>query len=626
MKRCVGLAASPPGFAYPCSKLYFLADAGGDRRGVGLRGGRAAAAVRRPPRARRGRWPGPTPRRASRWRRCTRRWPPPTRSLEFSKVGADDLAGLDVVFLALPHGESQALAPALVGRVGLLVDLSADFRLRDAGGLPDAGTGTTTSRPSCSARSSTGCPSSSAPSSPGARLVAAPGCYPTAAALALAPLVRAGVDRDDRRHRRRRQRRVGRGAQAVARHALQHRRRGLHRLRAARPPPHARDRAGVGRPGAVHAAPGPHEPGHPGHLLRPARPASSHDRRRPRRSCGDAYAGEPFVVVSETSPSTKATLGSNCAHLTARVDPRTGWVLALCALDNLVKGASGQAVQCANIALGLPEDDRAPARGGVPVSVTAPGGVRGRGTGVRDQGVGCPRPGPGGRRRAGAVPAAGVFTANLAAAAPVQVSRAHLAATAGRAAAVVLSSGNANAATGRAGRGRRRAHVRAGGRRARCRGRPRSWCARPGSSASRCPWHRSRPGSPCWSRRGLAGRDGGPARGHGHHDHRHRVQGGRRRGRRVHGGRHGQGGGHAGPEHGDHAGRAHDRRRAATPPRWPRRCAGAVETSFNRMTVDGCTSTNDTVLVLASGASGTSVARRRAGRRAGPRPAATWPA
>ena len=69
----------------------------------------------------------------------------------------------------------------------------------------------------------------------------------------------------------------------------------------------------------------------------------------------DAYAGEAFVVVSETSPSTKATLGSNCAHLTARVDPRTGWVVALCALDNLVKGASGQAVQCANIALGLPE-------------------------------------------------------------------------------------------------------------------------------------------------------------------------------------------------------------------------------------------------------------------------------
>ena len=69
----------------------------------------------------------------------------------------------------------------------------------------------------------------------------------------------------------------------------------------------------------------------------------------------ETYAGEPFVVVSERPPSTKATLGSNVAHLTARVDPRTGWVLSLCAIDNLMKGAAGQAVQCANITFGLPE-------------------------------------------------------------------------------------------------------------------------------------------------------------------------------------------------------------------------------------------------------------------------------
>jgi len=70
---------------------------------------------------------------------------------------------------------------------------------------------------------------------------------------------------------------------------------------------------------------------------------------------GAAYKGEPFVVVSERSPSTKATLGSNTAHLSARYDERTGYVVVLSALDNLVKGASGQAVQCANLALGLPE-------------------------------------------------------------------------------------------------------------------------------------------------------------------------------------------------------------------------------------------------------------------------------
>jgi N-acetyl-gamma-glutamyl-phosphate reductase len=67
------------------------------------------------------------------------------------------------------------------------------------------------------------------------------------------------------------------------------------------------------------------------------------------------YAGAPFVVVDQRSPSTKATLGSNCAHLTARRDDRTGWVVAIAALDNLTKGAAGQAIQCANLALGLPE-------------------------------------------------------------------------------------------------------------------------------------------------------------------------------------------------------------------------------------------------------------------------------
>jgi N-acetyl-gamma-glutamyl-phosphate reductase len=67
------------------------------------------------------------------------------------------------------------------------------------------------------------------------------------------------------------------------------------------------------------------------------------------------YAKEPFVVVRPTSPSTKATLGSNAVHITARFDERTGTVMVLSALDNLTKGASGGAVQAANVALGIPE-------------------------------------------------------------------------------------------------------------------------------------------------------------------------------------------------------------------------------------------------------------------------------
>jgi N-acetyl-gamma-glutamyl-phosphate reductase len=80
----------------------------------------------------------------------------------------------------------------------------------------------------------------------------------------------------------------------------------------------------------------------------------------------DAYDAEPFVVVTDNPPSTKATAGSNAAHVTARVDPRTGWVISLCALDNLVKGASGQAIQCANAALGLPETTGLPIAGVYP--------------------------------------------------------------------------------------------------------------------------------------------------------------------------------------------------------------------------------------------------------------------
>jgi N-acetyl-gamma-glutamyl-phosphate reductase len=60
-------------------------------------------------------------------------------------------------------------------------------------------------------------------------------------------------------------------------------------------------------------------------------------------------------VVSDRSPSTKAVLGSNAVHLTARYDTRTGWVVVIAAIDNLTKGAAGQAIQCANLAVGLEE-------------------------------------------------------------------------------------------------------------------------------------------------------------------------------------------------------------------------------------------------------------------------------
>ena len=80
----------------------------------------------------------------------------------------------------------------------------------------------------------------------------------------------------------------------------------------------------------------------------------------------DAYADEPFVVVSERIPQTKSCQGSNTAHLTVRVDERTQTVVAISAIDNLVKGTAGQAIQCVNLMVGLPETTGLPRVGVTP--------------------------------------------------------------------------------------------------------------------------------------------------------------------------------------------------------------------------------------------------------------------
>jgi N-acetyl-gamma-glutamyl-phosphate reductase len=78
------------------------------------------------------------------------------------------------------------------------------------------------------------------------------------------------------------------------------------------------------------------------------------------------YAREPFVVVDERAPRTKATFGSNACHVTVRYDGRTDSVLAIAAIDNLVKGAAGQAIQALNRVLDLPEPTGLPVLGIMP--------------------------------------------------------------------------------------------------------------------------------------------------------------------------------------------------------------------------------------------------------------------
>jgi N-acetyl-gamma-glutamyl-phosphate reductase len=268
--------------------------------------------------------------------------------------------GLDLVFLALPHGASQDLVPDLRKRVGVVVDLAADFRLKDAALYP-VWYGEEHRQPDLLGDSAFGIPELFRESLAGATLVAAAGCHVTAAALALAPMVDAGlID-------------VGAGIVVDTITGVSGAGRGLkentqfcavdedvaaYGLLTHRHTPEIEQAIGAGP--VIFT---PHlAPMNRGILATCyARPAL--EGLDPLGVLLDRYAGEPFVVVSARSPSTKATLGSNTAHLTARYDERTGWLMAICALDNLVKGASGQAIQCANLALGLPETRGLPMAG-----------------------------------------------------------------------------------------------------------------------------------------------------------------------------------------------------------------------------------------------------------------------
>jgi N-acetyl-gamma-glutamyl-phosphate reductase len=285
----------------------------------------------------------------------------------YEAAGPNTLDGLDLVFCALPHGESQRIVPALRDRVGVIVDLAADFRLRDPALYP-TWYGEAHEAPDLLDQAVYGLPELFRPPLAGATLIASAGCYPTAAGLALAPLVRAGliepsgiiVD-------------AASGTSGAGRAATDSLHFGTvdenfvaYGLLTHRHTPEMEQILGAEVLFTPHLAP----------MVRGilatcyARPAARAAGAGPGPSTADvmdalhnAYDHEPFVVVTDAPPSTKATSGSNCAHVTARVDERTGWVLALCALDNLVKGAAGQAVQCANAALGLPETTGLPTAG-----------------------------------------------------------------------------------------------------------------------------------------------------------------------------------------------------------------------------------------------------------------------
>ncbi len=275
------------------------------------------------------------------------------------------LDGLDLVFCALPHGESQRIVPDLRGRVGRIVDLAADFRLRDASLYP-RWYGEEHRAPALLTEAVYGLPELFREGLAGATLVAAAGCYPTATGLALAPLVKRGLVEPS-------------GIIVDAASGVSGAGRGLkeslhfgtvdedfvaYGLLTHRHTPEMEQILGAEVLFTPHLAP----------MVRGIL-ATCYARRAGGQvlssasvmdALHEAYDDEPFVVVTDEPPSTKSTAGSNAAHVTARVDARTGWVVTLCALDNLVKGASGQAIQCANAAVGLPETTGLPVAGVYP--------------------------------------------------------------------------------------------------------------------------------------------------------------------------------------------------------------------------------------------------------------------
>jgi len=267
------------------------------------------------------------------------------------------LAEHDAVVLALPHGRSAALAADLPDEV-LVIDCGADFRLHDteawetfydgahAGswpyGLPEL--------PGQRARLRT------------AGRIAVPGCYPTVSTLTLLPAVAAGlVDPED--------------VVVVAVSGTS----GAGRT----PAPHLLGAEVLGSAqaysvGGVHrhtpeieqslaaVGAGPVRVSFTPVLVPMARGILATCTAPLRAGVGEsdvraayerAYAEEAFVhlLAEGRWPRTQSVLGSNAVHLQATTDPRTGRLVAVGAVDNLTKGTAGAAVQCANLALGLPE-------------------------------------------------------------------------------------------------------------------------------------------------------------------------------------------------------------------------------------------------------------------------------
>lgn len=279
-------------------------------------------------------------------------------------------ADVDLMFLALPHGTSAGPAMELLERGVKVVDLGSDFRLSDLDRYESA-YGAGHPYPEQLGQWAYGLPEMSRGEISGTDRVAVPGCYPIGPILAMAPLVAAGlidpagivVDAMSGVSG------AGRGAkpdltygavdEGVRAYAVT-----THRHR---PEMEQAIAAWTGlQIDAVKLSFTPHlVPMQRGILATCSAPLIG-NADDVTAILEKAYADEPFVDVVDTPPTSRWVVGSNRCIMSPHVDDHTGRVIVITAIDNLLKGAAGQAVQCANLMLGLPETSGLPVAGWMP--------------------------------------------------------------------------------------------------------------------------------------------------------------------------------------------------------------------------------------------------------------------
>jgi N-acetyl-gamma-glutamyl-phosphate reductase len=283
-------------------------------------------------------------------------------ALDVEAFDADRVAErAEIVFCALPHGKSARAAAALYQRGRLVIDLSADFRLRDSAVFGEWYA--EHPHPELLKEAVYGLPELHRDALRGARLIAAPGCYPTAALLAISPLLARGLVRADGLVVDAKSGVSGAGRSPAPAYHFPEMGEGIRAYKVAGTHAHTPEIEQEltrlsGQPVRLTFTP---------HLVPMSRGilscvyAAPGDRVREgdlREAMAEAYAGEPFVVVlDDTLPDTSHVRGSNRAHVAVRYDARASRVVAIAAIDNLVKGASGQAIQAMNLAMGWPETD-----------------------------------------------------------------------------------------------------------------------------------------------------------------------------------------------------------------------------------------------------------------------------